>query len=843
MTDNAYARLSKDIIERHEFKIDYRLLFERYIWWLIGEAHEEPDQEIASRLVKSAQVLVASGVSEYIEMGVKIIDMFLEIEPSYWEELLIIAEASFSILGNFPNIKLIDERWKKRKRLSRSLDRILTEEMHRSINTIEALDIEATDFQVDLWNSLQKKTDLVTIAPTSAGKSYIILNYIVQAVVEAREDQTYAVYIVPTRALIYEITKKIQDRLLRKGIHDVDVVTVAQRGKTYERKTVFVMTQERMLMLLHFQPLMRFAHIVVDEAQNIAEGNRGVLLHIVLSDVVERGPVQLIFSTPSKNYRNTFDLLLENSDTQRCTTERSPVSKNEIFVSCSRKELVLTTQNPEIEIRIPKGFTEKDYYKIVKRLGGNSRNIVFCSTKTRCEKMVKKLEQVSDPKGTKAELEDAADYVRKTVHEKYSLADAITKGIVFHYGPLPRNIRIMIENCVEEKLIDYVVCTTTLAEGVNMPVQNLFIRDPKIVQKGEPSRALSPVQMKNIVGRAGRLLKNFSGNVFYVDHEEWEFPDSIKEEPEAPKLPTYFKLLKEKTAEIVDALHGKKDDTTVNIHTLNATINKLLRDREKGKLSEVVKRYVDVKDHKRVISAVNSLVKRIEIPAGIRNLNPTIGVVQQDELYKFLKRQHDLSSWAPRLPHEARFRQYLSDLVDLFIRFDFMQIKLYGTEEEAQEIRRRYCYRLSLTAENWVKEVPLRKMIQDYIDWCEARGLAVPEPDEVVKDTVEMIDGTVRFTFANAAKCFCQIYTQVTTERGEDENQIPEFYSFLEIGASSDLTIRLISAGLSRQTAIEVSRLVPKIDAESENLIGRVVNHPNYSGLHRITRKEVDALR
>jgi len=67
-------------------------------------------------------------------------------------------------------------------------------------------------------------------------------------------------------------------------------------------------------------------------------------------------------------------------------------------------------------------------------------------------------------------------------------------------------------------------------------------------------------------------------------------------------------------------------------------------------------------------------------------------------------------------------------------------------------------------------------------------------------------------------------------------------YAFLEIGASDDLTVSLISAGLSRQTSIEVRDLMPNIRDSGRDIITSVVAHANYGKLHKITRNEIEAL-
>lgn len=52
-------------------------------------------------------------------------------------------------------------------------------------------------------------------------------------------------------------------------------------------------------------------------------------------------------------------------------------------------------------------------------------------------------------------------------------------------------------------------CTSTLLEGVNVPVDNLFVFDNK-----KANAKMSGVDAFNLMGRAGRVTLNEYGNVF-----------------------------------------------------------------------------------------------------------------------------------------------------------------------------------------------------------------------------------------------------------------------------------------------------------------------------------------
>lgn len=47
-------------------------------------------------------------------------------------------------------------------------------------------------------------------------------------------------------------------------------------------------------------------------------------------------------------------------------------------------------------------------------------------------------------------------------------------------GKLPMHVRRNLERAISEKRISNVVYTTTLLQGVNLPAQNVFIRNPHL---------------------------------------------------------------------------------------------------------------------------------------------------------------------------------------------------------------------------------------------------------------------------------------------------------------------------------------------------------------------------
>ncbi|TOH09998.1 hypothetical protein CGI87_26665, partial [Vibrio parahaemolyticus] len=61
------------------------------------------------------------------------------------------------------------------------------------------------------------------------------------------------------------------------------------------------------------------------------------------------------------------------------------------------------------------------------------------------------------------------------IHNEYYLAYFLEKRIAYHHGQLPPVIRNIIEELFRDNEIDFIFCTPTLVEGVNMPTRNIFI--------------------------------------------------------------------------------------------------------------------------------------------------------------------------------------------------------------------------------------------------------------------------------------------------------------------------------------------------------------------------------
>lgn len=94
-------------------------------------------------------------------------------------------------------------------------------------------------------------------------------------------------------------------------------------------------------------------------------------------------------------------------------------------------------------------------------------------------------------------------------------------GIICHSGDLPNDVRQSIEKLMRNGNPKVIVCTSTLAQGVNLNVSSVIIAN---VSLGE-THNLSVSDFWNIAGRAGRAFVDSEGKILYaVDNtkERWQ---------------------------------------------------------------------------------------------------------------------------------------------------------------------------------------------------------------------------------------------------------------------------------------------------------------------------------
>ena len=112
-----------------------------------------------------------------------------------------------------------------------------------------------------------------------------------------------------------------------------------------------------------------------------------------------------------------------------------------------------------------------------------------------------------------------------------NLYTAVLNGIVGHHSGIPNGVRISEEYALKKSLVRCVVCTSTLAQGVNLPIKYL------IVSSVYQSKQIIKVRdFHNLIGRTARAGKETEGTIILTE-------DVYKNTKEDYRLNNYRRLL------------------------------------------------------------------------------------------------------------------------------------------------------------------------------------------------------------------------------------------------------------------------------------------------------------
>ncbi len=117
------------------------------------------------------------------------------------------------------------------------------------------------------------------------------------------------------------------------------------------------------------------------------------------------------------------------------------------------------------------------------------------------------------------------------------LLQLLDEGIVVHHADLPSRARIAVEELARTDAVRLIVATTTLGQGVNLPIKTVLVRGLHI----DKDRTVSAMTFWNICGRAGRGMRENEGQVLFC-------VDRTKTKPQ-------LRSLERSIRQVLDTLH------------------------------------------------------------------------------------------------------------------------------------------------------------------------------------------------------------------------------------------------------------------------------------------------
>lgn len=398
--------------------------------------------------------------------------------------------------------------------------------------------------------------------PTSSGKTASIALAIQSSFLSERTD--VVIVIAPFRALCREIMLdledffKFDDSISIREFNDIpESNEIKDISLDSSIKKVYVMTPEKFLYILkHKRGIVDYIKMIVfDEAHLFDDQKRGTDYELLLSTIkyfLKNDVQKILISAVVSNVDQINSWLNEDGvvvkDNTVKTTEKTVAfnkfDSNSKNIANSNLHFVNPFKNLEEEFFVPRVINVQQLKKI-----GNERNIryfpdlknykqdigifyaiklvgngsigIYCSRKNMVDKVLSRFLELENRGISLKNFSDRSDYseCRKIAHlikehiGETSLYFCALRGIIGHHSGIPNGVRISAEYALRHSLVSCVVCTSTLAQGVNLPLKYLVVSS--IYQTKE---IIKVRDFHNLIGRTARAGEQTEGTIILTEN-------------------------------------------------------------------------------------------------------------------------------------------------------------------------------------------------------------------------------------------------------------------------------------------------------------------------------------
>ncbi len=347
---------------------------------------------------------------------------------------------------------------------------------------------------------LDSEENVVVSAPTASGKTAIAE----VAICRTLDADGTALFLAPLRALTNEKERE-WERFEELG-YSVYVVTGERdlNPRRADRADILVMTPEKADSATRKHDTRRYSFIedidccVIDEVHLLDSERRGSVLEVTISRLRRLcGPRVVALSATMPNVEDVAAWLDAPDETTFAfdesyrpvplAAEVATYSHGENAFADKYRRLYRTLDLTEPHIR-------DDGQALV--FVASRQDTVQAAKKTRDELVERDI-----PIGARGDYDfhnDAANLQNDTLRQ------SVLDGVGFHHAGLAREDKNRVEEWFREGKLQLLFSTSTLAWGVNLPARCVVIRDTKHHDPLEGEIDMSPLDVLQMLGRAGR---------------------------------------------------------------------------------------------------------------------------------------------------------------------------------------------------------------------------------------------------------------------------------------------------------------------------------------------------
>lgn len=428
-------------------------------------------------------------------------------------------------------------------------------------------------FVKELWpaqhligeHEVYKGASAVVQMPTSAGKTKAVEIIIRSSMLSERSK--LAIIVAPFKALCNEISTSLKYVFSEDNVKINEVTDVMQLDyetlEIEENYVVIVVTPEKLLYLLRQIPELSkdIGLIIFDEGHQFDNGTRGITYELLTSSIrmnIDSQSQIVLISAVISNAVEIGTWLCGEDVRVVQGSELVPTARSVAFTSWMTKlgqVIFVDRHNPEkVDHFVPmviksevlelKGRERKLRYFPNKEEAGsialylglklvsNGSVAIFTGQKASvtklCRDLCDKYERSFNANwpielSNRSEVDKLHWLISENIGADHDEAKSAYLGVFAHHGNVPMGIRVAIEHAMKNNDIRFIICTSTLAQGVNLPLKYLLVSS---TQQGQEK--ISVRDFQNLMGRAGRAGVFTEGSILFCDNRIFDDKVSFK---------------------------------------------------------------------------------------------------------------------------------------------------------------------------------------------------------------------------------------------------------------------------------------------------------------------------
>jgi len=386
--------------------------------------------------------------------------------------------------------------------------------------------------------------------PTGVGKTKSIELIIRSAFLANRA--TTAIIVAPLRALCNEITSDMNqafaDEVIINQFSDVLQEDFSLDFSDLLKKRIVVCTPEKLSYIMHHQDdvITDIDLFIFDEGHMFDDGSRGALYELLISEIRDKITTEkqfVLLSAVLSNAEQIREWLFKTSGVLASSEKIKATPKSIGFASQTKDINYFSDDASESDYFIPKSIETSSlkklkgeravrYFPIITdakdiaiyyaiKLCQNGGIAIYVNRTDSVLTVIRRILDLYKREYSFARLltvtnneqaEKICNLIKAYYGEKHEFSQAAMLGVFPHYANLPNGIKIAIEYAVRHNHIRFVVCTSTLAQGVNIPIKYLFMTSFRLSKNSMQIRSF-----QNLIGRTARSGMYTEGSIVVTD--------------------------------------------------------------------------------------------------------------------------------------------------------------------------------------------------------------------------------------------------------------------------------------------------------------------------------------